>query len=33
MNPAGNWVKPGYSPKYRSTVWALILLAELGAHI
>jgi hypothetical protein len=22
---------PGYSPKYRATVWALILLAQLGA--
>jgi hypothetical protein len=33
MDPAGFWVKPGagYGPKYRSTVWALILLAELGA--
>lgn len=35
MDPAGFWVKPGpgYNPKYRSTVWALILLAELGAHM
>jgi hypothetical protein len=33
MNPEGYWSKPGpgYSPKYRSTVWALILLAQLGA--
>jgi hypothetical protein len=33
MDPQGFWVKPGagYGPKYRSTVWALILLAELGA--
>jgi hypothetical protein len=33
MDAAGYWVKPGpgYSPKYRSTVWALILLAQLGA--
>jgi len=33
MNEAGYWVKPGpgYSPKYRSSVWALILLAQLGA--
>lgn len=33
MNPDGYWVKagPGYNPKYRSTVWALILLAQLGA--
>lgn len=29
----GYWVKagPGYNPKYRSTVWSVILLAELGA--
>jgi len=35
MNPEGYWSKPGpgYSPKYRSTVWALILLAQLGASI
>jgi len=35
MDAAGYWVKPGpgYSPKYRSTVWALILLAQLGASI
>jgi hypothetical protein len=33
MDPLGFWVKPGpgYGPKYRSTVWAMILLAELGA--
>ncbi len=33
MNPQGYWVKPGagYNPKYRSAVWALILLAQLGA--
>jgi hypothetical protein len=31
--PEGYWVKPGpgYSPKYRSTVWQLILLDQLGA--
>ena len=31
--PEGYWVKPGggYSPKYRSTVWQIILLAELGS--
>jgi hypothetical protein len=31
--PDGYWVKPGggYSPKYRSTVWQIILLAGLGA--
>jgi hypothetical protein len=30
---SGNWVKPGsgYSPKYRGTVWSLLILAELGA--
>ncbi|HLO28145.1 MAG TPA: hypothetical protein VK249_03350 [Anaerolineales bacterium] len=33
MNAEGYWVKPGsgYNPKYRSTVWAMILLAQLGA--
>ena len=33
MNPEGYWVKPGpgYNPKYRSSVWSLILLAQLGA--
>ncbi|HET91719.1 MAG TPA: nitrogen fixation protein NifH [Chloroflexi bacterium] len=31
--PAGYWVKPGpgYSPKYRSTVWQIILLEQMGA--
>jgi hypothetical protein len=31
--PQGYWVKSGrgYSPKYRSTVWQLIFLADLGA--
>jgi len=35
MEPAGFWAKPGpgYLPKYRSTVWAVILLAELGARV
>ena len=35
MNPEGYWVKPGpgYLPKYRSTVWSLIMLAQLGATI
>lgn len=30
--PSGYWIKPGggYSPKYRSTVWQVIFLAELG---
>ena len=33
MHPEGWWSKPGpgYSPKYRSTVWTLILLGQLGA--
>jgi hypothetical protein len=33
VDEAGYWVKagPGYNPKYRSTVWSLILLAQLGA--
>jgi len=33
MEKDGHWVKagPGYNPKYRSTVWAMILLAQLGA--
>ena len=35
METPGYWVKtgPGYSPKYRSTVWSIILLAQLGASI
>jgi hypothetical protein len=35
MAPEGYWIKPGsgYGPKYRSTVWALILLAQLGASV
>ena len=35
MNTEGYWAKPGtgYGPKYKSTVWALILLAQLGANI
>jgi hypothetical protein len=35
MDPLGYWVKPGpgYLPKYRSSVWSLILLASLGAHV
>lgn len=35
MQPEGWWEKPGpgYGPKYRSTVWAVILLAQLGASI
>ena len=33
INEEGYWVKPGpgYNPKYRSTVWSLLLLAQLGA--
>jgi hypothetical protein len=33
MDQEGYWVKPGpgYNPKYRSTVWSMILLAQLGA--
>ena len=33
QEPYGGWVKPGggYSPKYRASVWSLIILAELGA--
>lgn len=33
MKPASYWVEPGpgYNPKYRSTVWAVIMLAQLGA--
>jgi len=33
--PEGFWVKPGvgYSPRYRATVWQIILLAELGASL
>jgi hypothetical protein len=35
MEEAGYWVEPGpgYNPKYRSTVWAVILLAQLGACV
>src|SRR5512140_1173787 len=35
MDEAGYWAVsgPGYNPKYRSTVWALILLAQLGARL
>lgn len=35
METAGYWAKPGpgYNPKYRSTVWSIILLAQLGASI
>jgi hypothetical protein len=35
MHPDGYWEEPGpgYLPKYRSTVWSIILLAQLGASI
>jgi hypothetical protein len=35
MNEEGFWQRPGtgYGPKYKSTVWALILLAQLGASV
>jgi hypothetical protein len=35
MEQEGYWVKPGpgYTQKYRSTVWALLLLAQLGASV
>jgi len=33
MEGEGYWVEPGpgYSPKYRGTVWSVIMLAQLGA--
>ncbi len=33
MHADGYWVQPGagYAPKYRGTVWSLLLLAQLGA--
>jgi hypothetical protein len=35
MRPEGYWVTPGpgYSCKYKSAVWSLILLAQLGASV
>ncbi len=35
MHPDGYWVKPGagYGPKYRSGVWSLVTLAQLGASV
>lgn len=35
MDESGYWVEPGagYNPKYRSAVWSIILLAQLGASI
>src|SRR3972149_1343575 len=35
MDKAGDWAEagPGYNPKYRSTVWSMIMLAQLGASV
>jgi hypothetical protein len=35
LTPDGYWIKPGggYGPKYKSTVWSLILLSQLGASV
>ena len=35
MDETGYWSEPGpgYNPKYRSTVWSVILLAQLGARV
>ncbi len=35
MNEEGYWVKPGpgYLPKYRSTVWSVIMLSQLGGTV
>jgi hypothetical protein len=35
MEPEGYWARPGagYNPKYRSTHWSVILLAQLGATV
>jgi hypothetical protein len=35
MHPDGYWVKPGpgYNPKYRSTMWSIIMLSQLGACV
>lgn len=35
MHPDGYWVKPGagYNPKYRSIVWSLSALAQMGASV
>jgi len=35
MHPVGYWVEPGpgYLPKYRSTVWSIIMLGQLGASL
>jgi hypothetical protein len=31
QRPDGTWIKPGYLPKYRGTMWSIIFLAQLGA--
>ncbi len=31
QHPDGTWIKPGYLPKYRGTMWSIIFLAQLGA--
>ena len=35
QQPEGYWAKPGagYSPKYRSTVWQVIVLAQMGTDV
>jgi len=35
MDETGYWAAPGpgYNPKYRSTVWSVIMLAQLGASV
>lgn len=35
MDAAGYWVEPGpgYNPKYRSSVWGIITLDQLGASV
>jgi hypothetical protein len=35
QNSEGNWIEsgPGYLPKYASTVWEIVLLAQLGANV
>jgi hypothetical protein len=35
MDETGYWARPGpgYNPKYRSTVWSVIMLAQLGASV
>ena len=35
MDGTGYWVRPGagYNPKYKSTIWSIILLAQLGASV